>query len=273
METKWYTRDGAEYAGPVLESNPAKGIAKHQYRAKCSRCGGAGGSEKWRFTGWTCYDCGGSGNGGIKVRKLYTAEKLAKLNASQAKRDAKALEKRLAEQAEHEAKKAEQRRQFEEANSQFVALFREWHTANLDATGFLADVYLKWQEFGSLSEKQIAAVTSAIERENARRLAREASQHVGEVGKRVDITVTCEKVIFFNNEDSFNRGYRFVAPSIYLARDEHGNRIVYKGSGDFPSEGYKARVRATVKEHGERNGEMQTIIARPKMVNDQTAVN
>jgi hypothetical protein len=27
----------------------------------CSRCGGAGGSEAWRHTGWTCYQCGGRG--------------------------------------------------------------------------------------------------------------------------------------------------------------------------------------------------------------------
>lgn len=26
----------------------------------CGRCGGAGGSERWRYTGWTCYRCGGN---------------------------------------------------------------------------------------------------------------------------------------------------------------------------------------------------------------------
>jgi hypothetical protein len=28
---------------------------------KCPRCGGAGGSDKWAFTGWTCNRCNGSG--------------------------------------------------------------------------------------------------------------------------------------------------------------------------------------------------------------------
>ena len=28
---------------------------------KCPRCGGAGGSDKWSFTGWTCNRCNGSG--------------------------------------------------------------------------------------------------------------------------------------------------------------------------------------------------------------------
>jgi hypothetical protein len=28
---------------------------------KCVRCSGAGGQDKWRDTGWVCYQCGGSG--------------------------------------------------------------------------------------------------------------------------------------------------------------------------------------------------------------------
>lgn len=27
----------------------------------CRRCGGAGGADQWRHTGWTCFDCGGRG--------------------------------------------------------------------------------------------------------------------------------------------------------------------------------------------------------------------
>jgi hypothetical protein len=27
----------------------------------CDRCGGAGGADKWKPTGWTCYKCGGTG--------------------------------------------------------------------------------------------------------------------------------------------------------------------------------------------------------------------
>ncbi|AYK20477.1 hypothetical protein C0073_022335 (plasmid) [Aeromonas veronii] len=29
----------------------------------CGRCGGRGGSEAWSHTGWTCYQCGGTGKG------------------------------------------------------------------------------------------------------------------------------------------------------------------------------------------------------------------
>ncbi len=31
---------------------------------KCTRCGGAGGSDRWAETGWTCYQCKGSGRYG-----------------------------------------------------------------------------------------------------------------------------------------------------------------------------------------------------------------
>lgn len=31
---------------------------------KCTRCGGAGGSDRWADTGWTCYQCEGSGRYG-----------------------------------------------------------------------------------------------------------------------------------------------------------------------------------------------------------------
>ena len=27
----------------------------------CPRCGGAGGADAWKATGWTCYECGGDG--------------------------------------------------------------------------------------------------------------------------------------------------------------------------------------------------------------------
>ena len=56
--------------------NPATGIlvkpADKHGRGKaatcypCTRCGGAGGSSKWHHTGWTCFNCGGSGRGGDK---------------------------------------------------------------------------------------------------------------------------------------------------------------------------------------------------------------
>ena len=33
-----------------------KNGTKYYANYTCPRCGGAGGSDKWAFTGWTCYE-------------------------------------------------------------------------------------------------------------------------------------------------------------------------------------------------------------------------
>lgn len=73
----------------------------------CDRCGGAGGADKWMFTGYSCYKCGGGKIIGYRTSKLYSAEKLEKLNVAREKARAKAEEKRAAKmQAEQAAKEA-----------------------------------------------------------------------------------------------------------------------------------------------------------------------
>lgn len=58
----------------------------------CTRCGGAGASDKWMLTGRICYECGGSGRGHKPaVIKEYTPEYEAKLNARREAREAKRL--------------------------------------------------------------------------------------------------------------------------------------------------------------------------------------
>ena len=48
----------------------------------CSRCGGAGRSDKWWKSGYTCYECGGTGKRRVpKEVKEYTPEYAAKLEA------------------------------------------------------------------------------------------------------------------------------------------------------------------------------------------------
>src|SRR5258707_155916 len=77
-----FTREGR--AVQVTEGTKAFSQAR-----TCGRCGGAGGADKWAHTGWTCFDCSGKGTNGTELIKVYTAEKLAKLNEAAAKRNAK----------------------------------------------------------------------------------------------------------------------------------------------------------------------------------------
>ena len=67
---------------------------------KCDRCGGQGGSESWKYTGFTCYKCNGTGKVWSKWIER-TPEYEAKLAERRAKRYAKM-------QAEYEATHAEE---------------------------------------------------------------------------------------------------------------------------------------------------------------------
>ena len=53
----------------------------------CKRCGGMGGLEQWAYTGWNCYDCGGTGKARKpEIVKVYTPEYRAKLDEMARKR-------------------------------------------------------------------------------------------------------------------------------------------------------------------------------------------
>ena len=85
----------------------------HDYT--CPRCGGYGQSEKWRFTGLVCYECGGTGKLAVpKVVKEYTPEYWAKLEAKRQLKAAKEAEARAKYEEEHAeeiaAKQAEENR-------------------------------------------------------------------------------------------------------------------------------------------------------------------
>lgn len=58
----------------------------------CPRCGGAGESDKWLFTGKICYGCGGTGKRHTpKVVKKYTKEYADKLEKRRIAREKKRL--------------------------------------------------------------------------------------------------------------------------------------------------------------------------------------
>lgn len=94
----------------------------------CDRCGGQGGADAWKFTGYTCYKCGGRGLVESKWIER-TPEYQAKLDAMRAKRNAKKMAefeaecaKIKAERESNEARRMEQERIEAErkAISQFV---------------------------------------------------------------------------------------------------------------------------------------------------------
>lgn len=81
---------------------------------------------------------------------------------------------------------------------------------------------------------------------------------VGQKGERIELTVTCSKVVDLGVGDY---GQKFLA----ILSDEEGNRLSwFTGENLFMDEGFSYHVRGTVKGHEVYNGVRQTIITRVK---------
>lgn len=261
-KSSWFNRYGSPVTRGIFDANEAKGTAKHTYQDVCSRCGGAGASDKWMFTGRVCFDCRGNGKGPIRTEPVYTAEKLAALNAAQAKRNAVQAAKLAAAQAAEAAAAEAVKADSLAAYGDVVEGMRKHEAADT----FLADLLRKFEQAGKLSEKQVEAARNTIARLEARAAERAASQFVAEVGKRIEVIVTVERIIPIPCGCSGTRHYCFGPRSIYLLRDDNGNRLVYKGGSHIASAGVTVLVKATVDGHESYKDENQTIIARPKVL-------
>lgn len=131
----------------------------------------------------------------------------------------------------------------------------------------MIDAYAEW---GSLTAGQEAAVRRIVEQNaqrtqqyaQARQREAETSQHIGTEGVRQDFVLTIRVVLDFEND--------FGTMHIHLMNDALGNVVVYKGSAVLGDKGEMVTVRATVKEHGVRDGVRQTIISRPKVMTAAT---
>jgi hypothetical protein len=130
--------------------------------------------------------------------------------------------------------------------------------------GSLASAYAT---YGKLSEKQVLAVRKCIADRNARKIewaSKQAAldatrQHIGIIGEKVTITITCVHVVEIDS--TYGTNY------INICEDADKNIIIYKGYAiGFPCKGETAIIKATIKDHGVRNGVKQTLIQRPKVV-------
>lgn len=133
---------------------------------------------------------------------------------------------------------------------------------------------LKW---GAPTQGQADAVRRMIDQDAAKKAewaARDArSEHIGEVGKKIEV----EAFVTFQTGFSTQFGYTTItgfrvgdnviihkgtAPSLDDGKycDQWGNRAKRE-----VAKGDRVTLKATVKEHGERDGVKQTIVIRPKV--------
>ena len=256
-----FFRSGTEFTGQPIDST---GKPFAVVIEPCHRCGGQGGADAWKHTGWKCFRCGGNGKEAAKQVPLFTAEKLAQLNATAAKKAAKKAAVAEAARMKAEAETEARRVVF---NTEFGALLTEAE-AFQGRSDFIKDVCAKARAKAALTVGQADALRAAIARFQASDAKAAASGHVGSVGERREFTVKLERM--FRTETQF--GSLFIASM----RDTAGNAIVAKGSFVPAAAGWNREterwdidpeqftIKATVKDHGEFRGEKQTIVNRVK---------
>jgi len=123
---------------------------------------------------------------------------------------------------------------------------------------------------GHLSERQTQIVRDSLAKkrawaaERAVKAAAEAatsaatSRHVGFVGSRQDFDLRVQWVKRY--EGTFGATY------FHGLKDLEGNVVIYKGSKCLGRKDDAIRVKATVIEHGIRDGIAQTVISRPATI-------
>lgn len=130
----------------------------------------------------------------------------------------------------------------------------------------IRDIVGKLVKYGMISDKQISFLSNLIAKIPARDAlkaqfaAQDAkSQHIGTLGKREVFSLTIQWVKYFDSA--------FGTLCIHGLKDTNGNVVIYKGSKCLGEKGEAITVKATIKEHAEREGIKQTIITRPSEPN------
>ena len=248
--TQFYFRHGTaltekENARVVIGT---QGVSGRLTRAEdCPRCGGRGGSTHWRPDGGVCYQCRGKCTV-ICAYRVFTAEKLAKLVAAA---DLKAAR----EQAKIEAKAAAKRAEFDVWAEPHEKLLGD--IAAAEGNPFLRDLADKLAKHRTLSDKQLAAAATSIQRTKDRKIEGLGSEYVGEVKERIEFEA--EVMGVYGTEGFYGH------TDIVKFKDAAGNHFTWFAS-DYTDlvRGDRMTIKGTVKKHDDYKGIKQTILTRCK---------
>lgn len=253
-----FKRDGSIFSGTV--NTDGKGRTTYTVTIPCDRCHVINGQRLWVMgiennrpysrTGFECWTCGNTGIRGHREERLYTAEKLAQVNKSAATRAARKAEADRIAREQAEAASVAKDAAFRAENAEFLKKLE-----SLDGDF--------WNQFRNDFMRRAMAPTARqiemVEGEVAKRAKNAASAFVGNVGDKLTLTVTVERIITLPD-------YGYGKNYINLLRDQAGNMLVYKGLSDIGQQGETVNLKATVKEHSIRDGVHQTVIQRPKVL-------
>ena len=265
--TQLFTRDGAEFTG-TPQFNDA-GRAVRYVPVACDRCHVINGQRLWVMgtengqpysrTGFDCWTCGNTGVRREREDRLYTAEELARVNKAAATRAARIAQEQRVAREQAEAQQEARKAAFWAENSAFVQKLDALRDEE-NPTEFFNK--LRIDIVGSLrtpSEKLVALVDAEI----AKRAALAASRWIGTEGDKVDLTLRVEKIITLRSQ--------WGTSWINVCRTTDGNVVVYKGTTDVGQEGETVTVQATIGGHELYGETRQTLIKRPKVLDEVVA--
>ena len=245
----------------------------HDYT--CRRCGGAGYSDKWYYTGRICYECGGKGVSPAhpQIVRKYTPEYEAKLEAKR--------------KARREKQEQELRAKADQLNAEFLAEYfpngKMYIVANsydcnieeLKAAGakFVFDWYFTEPQDGFQTVEATPAEITFVTHQGIRmfiddtwnvirakvKALKPVSQWVGDVGEKITVKATYDHRAWYDSKFGTTYIHNFVT--------DDGSILVWKTSiGNIGFEdGERVEITATVKEHSEYKGDKQTVLTRCKI--------
>ena len=224
-----FNRNGTEFNG-MPETNDA-GKPVRYVPVACDRCAVINGQRLWvrwiengqprSNTGFDCWTCGNTGVRGQRKARLYTATQLARVNKSANTRAQRVAEAHRIAVEQAEAARVAQETAYRAQHADFLAKIATLCSGNgSDFWDRLAADHLR--AFSAPSERVIALVEGEV----AKRAVDAASKWFGDVGDKVTLTLTVERIIVLE-------GY-YGANYITIARDEQGNAVTYKGRAGSP---------------------------------------
>lgn len=181
------------------------------------------------------------------------------------------LQKRAARRAES-LKQHLARVAYLDAHPEVAALVAQGKLDVHATNTFAQDVLAKLERWGSLSDKQVAAVQASFARDIERKAAREAeeaagtaSQFVGVEGtKLAPLAVTCTRVGSYTRPSFSGRYDETVNVCTFV--DASGNVLVTKTPTFSVEVGATGLLSGTVKAHSTYRDVRQTQVIRPKLV-------
>ena len=128
----------------------------------------------------------------------------------------------------------------------------------------------KQAEYEARMAARMAEEEARKAEEEARMAEEEArkaiSQHIGQVGDKVQMEVTMERRGSY--EVPSYAGFGTTTITVYTFVDSNGNKLVWKtgsGFGRAVEDGERLTIKGTIKGHGEYKGEKQTELQRVKL--------